>query len=116
MRAVVIVPILAALWFPFAETPQPAPTLKPNVRLVQIGPADPAQPNRSCSLPGEMEQCRALCHAVPSLHKTENGWNPWAPVVLASFQPALIVRSCDVHTVGGHMTLVCECEDPGLLT
>jgi len=106
---------LAVLWFPYAETPQPAPTLRSNVIAVPIAPAQP-EPDRRCSLPGEMEQCRTYCSRIGGVKRTEPGWNPNAPVVLASYQPQAVLLGCDVRTIGGSMTLVCTCGDPGLQT
>jgi len=104
-----------ALWFPFAETPQPAPTLKGNTIIVAPVPVPP-QPDRRCSLPGEKEQCIRYCAGLNQPRRPEAGWNPDAPILLATYQPQAVMVSCDVRTIGNEMTLVCECADPGLRT
>jgi len=105
--------LLALIWFPFAETPQPAPTLRGNIIAVPIAPS-PVEPDRRCSLPGEMQQCRDYCGRIGGIVPKGSPWDPFAPISLSShYTPYLAVRSCEVKTVGGQLSLVCECFSPG---
>lgn len=116
---------VAALWFPFAETPQPAPTLGNPIGVKVIGTAPTPQPDRRCSLPGEMQQCIDYCGRIGGTKRPEPGWHPDDPITLGTrkassigpiYAPAQSVGSCDVHTIGTEMVLVCTCFDPGLRT
>jgi len=112
--------LLALIWFPFAETPQSAQTLRGNIIAVPIA-TSPVEIDRRCSLPGEMQQCRDYCGRIGGTKRPEAGWNPDAPIPLGTFKaasvgaiftPAHAVASCDVRTIGGFLTLVCTCFDP----
>ena len=121
--------VLLALMFQFAAPTAPVATMPKGPGVIVIGEAPTPQPDRRCSLPGEMQQCIDYCHAAGGIKKApEPGWNPWDPRVLGTlkaalpptvpnpFEQHLAVQSCDVHTVGGFMTLVCQCFDPGNVT
>lgn len=104
-------PVSAApLHFDFAETPQPPKTLISGLAIFDLGPAMP-QPDRRCSLPGEREACTIYCGRLGGIQPIGRPWTPVDPTVV--FTPNWAVRSCDVRTINGHMTLVCECMNPG---
>lgn len=109
---------VAALYFPFAETPQPAPVLKSNVIAIPIAGAP--EPDRRCSLPGELQQCIDYCGAIDKKRRPEPGWGPGTPILLRAvlsapnpWEPQQSVYSCDVRTIGGFLSLVCVCFNPG---
>lgn len=115
-----LIPFLAVIWFPFSEAPQPAPTMRSNVIVTPIAPS-PVEVNRACkhNVNGydELQACESECSAIGGItNRPEPGWNPWAPVILAQPHTNLAMQSCEVVTIGGQLTRICRCFDPGLMT
>ena len=77
----------------------------------RLVPVSPLEVNRRC-LPAEKAICTAECAGQGGIDVPARPWRP--PV--DTMTPYFSVKSCDVHTVGGVLTTVCQCLDPGLRT
>jgi hypothetical protein len=106
---------LAILHFQPAPNRVIAPTSGDvTITTERVVPFSPTEVYRRC-LPAEKAVCKTECAGQGGIATPSR---PWIPPVDTSgvSTPYFSVKSCDVHTVGGVLTTVCQCLDPGLRT
>jgi hypothetical protein len=86
--------------FQFAPSIAVPPPTFVGKTFIGVGIAAPG-PDRKCTNE-EAAECRSLCSDVSLITHEEQPW-----------QWALTMRSCNVSTISGRLTMACSCENPG---